>query len=249
MLRPGCSGPQAEELLAEHGLTLGHFPQSFEYASIGGFAATRSSGQASSGYGRFDALVVGLTRRHPDRHARARLRARERRRPRPAPAGARLRGRVRRHHLGHGPGPPGARRRRCTTAGGSTRSPAGTAALRTLAQSGLAPTVLRLSDENETAINLAQPDEVGGASAGGCLMIAGFEGDAADGGAARRRGRRAADVGRRHPARRGGRARRGPPAGSTAPYLRDALLDVGVLVETLETATFWSGLPGALRAR
>ena len=59
--RPACSGPRAEALLAEHGLTLGHFPQSFEYASIGGFAATRSSGQASSGYGRFDALVVGLT--------------------------------------------------------------------------------------------------------------------------------------------------------------------------------------------
>src|SRR6185312_1291662 len=39
----------------------GHFPQSFEYASIGGFAATRSSGQASSGYGRFDSLVLGLT--------------------------------------------------------------------------------------------------------------------------------------------------------------------------------------------
>ena len=61
ILEPGLRGPEAEALLAEHGLTLGHFPQSFEYASIGGFAATRSSGQASAGYGRFDALVVGLT--------------------------------------------------------------------------------------------------------------------------------------------------------------------------------------------
>ena len=58
---PGVRGPAAEALLAEHGLTLGHFPQSFEYASIGGFAATRSSGQSSAGYGRFDSLVVGLT--------------------------------------------------------------------------------------------------------------------------------------------------------------------------------------------
>ena len=80
--RPGCSGPRAEALLAEHGLTLGHFPQSFEYASIGGFAATRSSGQASSGYGRFDALVVGAHRGHPARHPRARQRARP---PPPAP--------------------------------------------------------------------------------------------------------------------------------------------------------------------
>ena len=41
-LEPGLRGPEAEALLAEHGLTLGHFPQSFEYATIGGFAATRS---------------------------------------------------------------------------------------------------------------------------------------------------------------------------------------------------------------
>ncbi len=61
VLQAGVLGPAAEELLGEHGLMLGHFPQSYRYASIGGFAATRSSGQASSGYGRFDALVVGLT--------------------------------------------------------------------------------------------------------------------------------------------------------------------------------------------
>ena len=50
----------AEELLAAQGFTLGHFPQSFEYATIGGFAATRSSGQYSVRYGRFDELVVAL---------------------------------------------------------------------------------------------------------------------------------------------------------------------------------------------
>src|SRR4029077_16684820 len=61
VLEPGLRGPEAEALLAEHGLTLGHFPQSFEYASIGGFAVTRSSGQSSAGYGRFDSLVMGLT--------------------------------------------------------------------------------------------------------------------------------------------------------------------------------------------
>ncbi|MGB0100488.1 MAG: FAD-binding oxidoreductase, partial [Nocardioides sp.] len=61
VLEPGLRGPEAEALLATEGLTLGHYPQSFEYASIGGFAATRSSGQSSAGYGRFDALVVGLT--------------------------------------------------------------------------------------------------------------------------------------------------------------------------------------------
>ena len=64
-LGAGTTGPQAEELLNARGYTLGHFPQSFEYASIGGYAATRSSGQASRGYGRFDDLVHALRDRHP----------------------------------------------------------------------------------------------------------------------------------------------------------------------------------------
>src|SRR4051812_46874480 len=59
-LGAGLCGPEAETALARFGLTLGHFPQSFEYATIGGFAATRSAGQASSGYGRFDALVSSV---------------------------------------------------------------------------------------------------------------------------------------------------------------------------------------------
>ena len=53
-LEPGLTGPAAEALLNARGYTLGHFPQSFELATIGGFAATRSAGQASTGYGRFD---------------------------------------------------------------------------------------------------------------------------------------------------------------------------------------------------
>ena len=59
-LGPGLRGPEAEEALQAQGVTLGHFPQSFEYATIGGFAATRSAGQASSGYGRFDELVTSI---------------------------------------------------------------------------------------------------------------------------------------------------------------------------------------------
>src|SRR5439155_4252661 len=59
-LGPGLRGPEAEDALAAEGVTLGHFPQSFEYATIGGFAATRSAGQASSGFGRFDELVTSI---------------------------------------------------------------------------------------------------------------------------------------------------------------------------------------------
>ena len=60
VLEPGLRGPQAEELLGQRGYTIGHFPQSFQYATVGGFAAARSSGQASAGYGRFDELVLAV---------------------------------------------------------------------------------------------------------------------------------------------------------------------------------------------
>ncbi len=66
----GLRGPRAEARLNGRGLTLGHFPQSFEFATIGGYAATRSAGQASTGYGRFDKLV----RRPALRDARRRRR-------------------------------------------------------------------------------------------------------------------------------------------------------------------------------
>src|SRR5271157_6229741 len=59
-LGAGVSGPDAERLLSEHGFSLGHFPQSFQFATIGGFAATRSSGQDSAGYGRFNEMIRGL---------------------------------------------------------------------------------------------------------------------------------------------------------------------------------------------
>ena len=64
-LQAGLRTPEAEQLLAEHGLTLGHLPQSFEQASLGGYAATRSAGQASTGNGRIDDMVVGLRCRPP----------------------------------------------------------------------------------------------------------------------------------------------------------------------------------------
>jgi alkyldihydroxyacetonephosphate synthase len=59
-LQAGVTGPEAERLLAAHGLTLGHFPQSFEFSTVGGWVATRSAGQASTGHGRIDELVLGL---------------------------------------------------------------------------------------------------------------------------------------------------------------------------------------------
>jgi alkyldihydroxyacetonephosphate synthase len=55
----GASGPQVEAQLAERGFTLGHFPQSFEYSTLGGWVATRSTGQQSLRYGRIEDLFAG----------------------------------------------------------------------------------------------------------------------------------------------------------------------------------------------
>jgi alkyldihydroxyacetonephosphate synthase len=237
-LEPGLRGPEAEALLAEHGLVLGHYPQSFEHASIGGFAATRSSGQSSAGYGRFDAMVVGLTAATPTGSLALGS----------SPANAA--GPDLRQVLLGSEGAFGVitsvtvrvRRRPEVTAYEGWRWPsfaAGSDAMRTLAQAGLLPTVLRLSDESETTINLADPSSIGGAEEPGCLMITGYEGTAEQV-AARRDAVTAVLAGL------GGTALGAGPGESwvhgryQAPYLRDALLDHGVLVETLETATFWS---------
>src|ERR1700710_2039026 len=151
-LEPGLRGPAAEALLAEHGLTLGHFPQSFEYASIGGFAVTRSSGQSSAGYGRFDSLVVGLRVATPQGElllgsspANA--------------AGPDLREVVMGSEGAFGVVTAVTVRVRHVPAVRVYESwrwdsfVDGAAAMREVAQSGVLPTVLRLSDENETAIN------------------------------------------------------------------------------------------------
>jgi len=55
----GVNGPSLESALNLHGYTLGHYPQSFEYSTLGGWIATRSSGQQSYYYGRIEELLAG----------------------------------------------------------------------------------------------------------------------------------------------------------------------------------------------
>ncbi|PWR11194.1 FAD-binding oxidoreductase [Micromonospora acroterricola] len=234
-LQAGLRAPRAAELLAEQGFTLGHVPQSYEYATIGGFAATRSSGQASAGYGRFDDMVLALTVATPRGTVRAG------RSPASA-AGPDLR------HLFLGsegalgvitdvtvrirPLPA-----RSHYEGWRFASFAdGLRAVRRLAQDGPRPTVLRLSDEVETMIGATRA----GRSDGGCQLIAGYEGADVEPTV-----EAAAAVLAAH-----GGVPLGEEAGRQwarhrfdAPYLRDALLDVGAFAETLETAAFWSALP------
>lgn len=62
----GVAGPDLEAQLRAHGFTLGHFPQSFELSTLGGWIVTRSSGQQSSRYGRIEAMFAGGTLITPD---------------------------------------------------------------------------------------------------------------------------------------------------------------------------------------
>lgn len=59
-VRAGTFGPDLETALAPHGLTVGHFPQSFELATVGGWVACRGAGQYSTRYGKIEDMVVGL---------------------------------------------------------------------------------------------------------------------------------------------------------------------------------------------
>ncbi|MEE1617916.1 FAD-binding oxidoreductase [Brachybacterium sp. J153] len=65
-IQPGMYGPDMEEQLQEQGWTVGHFPDSFTYSTVGGWAATRSSGMQSDKYGDIEDIVRGLRMVHPD---------------------------------------------------------------------------------------------------------------------------------------------------------------------------------------
>jgi alkyldihydroxyacetonephosphate synthase len=58
---PGTKGPDIEAQLRPHGYILGHFPQSYELSTIGGWVATRSSGQQSWRYGRIEQMLAGCS--------------------------------------------------------------------------------------------------------------------------------------------------------------------------------------------
>lgn len=245
-LGAGVTGPDAERLLGERGFSLGHFPQSFEYATIGGFAATRSSGQDSAGYGRFNDMILGLRMITP-------VGVLDVGRVAASAAGPDLRqlaigsegvfGVITKVRLRVHPVPETTRYEAWSFPDFAT----GTAALRAVTQIGAGPTVVRLSDEAETGVNLATTEAIGeNQITGGCLGLTLFEGtkEHAESRHAETRALLESLGGKslgEGPARAWERGR------FAAPYLRDSLLAAGALCETLETATDWSNLP-ALKA-
>lgn len=59
-VQPGLLGPALEDSLNQAGFTLGHFPDSFLYSTVGGWAASRSSGMMSDRYGNIEDMVISL---------------------------------------------------------------------------------------------------------------------------------------------------------------------------------------------
>jgi alkyldihydroxyacetonephosphate synthase len=256
-IQAGATGPALEDQLREHGYTLRHFPQSFEFSTLGGWIATRAGGHFATLYTHIDDLVESVRAATPSGPWESR----------------RLPG------SGAGPSPDRLmlgsegilgviteawvrvqeRPRFKLSAGVAFESFAdGAEAVRELSQSGLNPSNCRLLDAAESALTHAGPP-------GRALLVLGFESAhhpvdhlidlalevarAHGGEPGEVRGREASGSARPGP---GALRANPPPAGDgddpvgawrhaflAAPYLRDTFVACGVLSDTFETAITW----------
>jgi alkyldihydroxyacetonephosphate synthase len=257
-IQAGATGPRLEEQLREHGLTLRHFPQSFEYSTLGGWIATRAGGHFATLYTHIDDLVESVRAVTLDGDWES----------------LRLPG------SGAGPSPDRmligsegilgvivdawvlVRERpseKVSAAVAFDDFSAGAEAVREISQSGLNPSNCRLLDPIESDTSSAGPP-------GKAMLVLGFEsahhpvGDlmelAID--AARSHGGEPGEVSRQSAEPPGPESRRDAPAPSEpgddpvnawrhaflyAPYLRDSLVACGILSDTFETAITWDRFP------
>jgi alkyldihydroxyacetonephosphate synthase len=235
-IQAGATGPGLEDQLREHGLTLRHFPQSFEYSTLGGWIATRAGGHFATLMTHIDDLVESVRALTPGGWWESR----------------RLPG------SGAGPSPDRMLIGSEGTLGVITEAwmrvqerprwkasagvlfdtfAAGAQAVRALGQSGLWPSNCRLLDEAEGALTMAAPE-------GKALLVLGFESadHPVDGWLDR-----ALELAGDH----GGEVRESKADGGgdsvgtwrnafvQAPYLRDSFVAGGVISDTFETAITW----------
>jgi alkyldihydroxyacetonephosphate synthase len=239
-IQAGATGPALEAQLKEHGLTLRHYPQSFEFSTLGGWIATRAGGHFATLYTHIDDFVESVRAMSPSGVWESR----------------------RLPSSGAGPSPDrmligsegvlgviteawlrvqAAPRFKASAGVLFPDFSQGARAVRALAQSGLHPSNCRLLDPGEAALTGAAPE-------GRALLVLGFESadhplDAWM--------ERALECCRDH----GGEPPVAPAVGELGeaegswrqaflqmPYLRDTMVAAGILAETFETAITWDRL-------
>ncbi|MGD2177261.1 MAG: FAD-binding oxidoreductase [Anaerolineae bacterium] len=259
-IQAGARGPEIEAQLNEHGLTLGHFPQSFEFSTLGGWIATRAAGQNSVGYGKIEEMTQAVRVVTPTGIIETK----------DVPASATgpsiremtigsegIYGVITEATMRIHPQPQIQDYRGILFHSFED----GIKACRELMQSrDLRPSIVRLSDASETAGYAALAHEHRGLrrlfdplaqwylkahnhdlDGGSALMLLGFDGDRAW---IPRQWELALEICPDYGGLLLGRSigRSWKRDRFTQPYLRDTLLDRSILVDTLETATNWSNL-------
>ena len=241
-IQAGALGPELEQGLGEHGLTLRHFPQSFEFSSLGGWIATRAGGHFATLYTHIDDLVASTRMLTP----RGVMESRRLPGSGAGPSPDRLvcgsegaLGVVTEAWMRVRPRPTF----RAQVTGTFRKFPDAVEACRVLSQSGLYPTNCRLLDAREAALNMVSMDS-------SCVLIVAFE--SAD----HPLGpwiERALTIVKEHGGQcpdgaklREGEQRRGAGAAEAwrgafleAPYLMNVMASLGVIVDTFETACPW----------
>ncbi|MGH3647308.1 MAG: FAD-binding oxidoreductase, partial [Micromonosporaceae bacterium] len=229
-IQAGAFGPALEEQLKPHGLTLRHFPQSFEFSTLGGWLATRAGGHYATLHTHIDDFVESLRVVTPSGISESRRLPGSGAGPSPdrlflgsegilgVITESWLRVQARPVH-------------KASAAVSFTDFAAAVAATRAIAQSGLHPANCRLLDPGEAMLS-------GAGDGSQSVLVLGVESAAlpvdiaplveiavAAGGTARSSGGDAVDAWR--------------AAFLRMPYLRDGLARLSAVVETFETATTW----------
>lgn len=238
----GIYGPHLEEQLQAKGFTLGHYPQSFEFSTLGGWIASRGAGHQSNKYGKAEHWLASArlatrkgfwnTETFPGSAAGPQLRD--------LVAGSEgILGVITEAEFRIHPVPEATDYRAYVFPGFDL----GVAATRAMMQAGVPTAMIRLSDMPETFFYNAL--EAGGAGSDDpvlfCLMLVGLEGDAGMVAAARQQSQ---SIIKTHGGIHMGETLAEHWRGKRflTPYLRDPMLDHGLGVDTLETATRWSNL-------
>lgn len=254
----GISGPDLETHLRGRGFTLGHFPQSFEYSTLGGWIVTRSSGQQSLGFGRIERLFAGG-------HLEAPAGVLDLPAFPASAAGPDLREIVLGSEGRLGILTTATVRITPVAACEDFRAvffpdfESGQAAVRAIAQSRTPLSMLRLSTTVETQTSLALAGHrrliaalarflaVSGIRDEKCMLILGFSGSQAQVKLSRQV---ALGLARQHGGVHVGRTfgQQWHKNRFRAPYLRNTLWDMGYALDTVETVTDWATVPALIAA-